>query len=207
MTKHRMPELVSAAKSYTLEAVEAILMDPLADENDTKSVILGALTAVGECVIHPENEQEKVGYLLMLSTRAVREAVIHGVNMIITEAERMSTTVQQWHACREAAGEEVVAHDTATGIVEAVIQYRHVLAALMYYREQTKAVPGQRVKWDVMINHFKLARTRYDESVVINAEDVLTYVRQNTRVIEEMDEEWPTIQTRVPWPSWLNQEA
>ncbi len=204
--KYTIAELLAAAKSYAMEAAEVILMDPLADKNDTKSVILGALTTMGECVIHPECAQEKVGYLLMLSTRAVKEAVIYGVNMMITEAERMPTTVRRWQAARDNTGEEVVVFDTATGIVEAVIQYRHVLAALLYYREQTKDVPEERVKWDVMINIFKLAQKKYDESVVLNARSVLIYVAQTTQVIAELDEQWPMGPAWVSWPTWLNQE-
>ncbi|MEI6590918.1 MAG: hypothetical protein WCO24_02835, partial [Actinomycetes bacterium] len=79
-------------------------------------------------------------------------------------------------------------------------------AALRYCREQTKDMPEERVKWDVMINIFKLAQERYDESVLLNARSVLICVAQTTQVIAELDEQWPMESAWVSWPTWLNQE-
>lgn len=214
--------LVNTANEYVSEAVDRILKDHGAQNEETQRAIVPALVKVGMCVGRPEVlERYTAPDSLAVATMSVESAVaLHrrDVAAAITITEQALALWAGFNAANDERDDGIGFYEAcafASLPAELMMEFTYFLTALRHYRDvwlkrdgvvgMPGAIEDNQARWQKMVQDADVAVKRYEDSLVSNpnTRPALRFVAENMPLLNNLAFMWPAGQ---PLPWWLNSD-
>lgn len=214
--------MVNTANEYVSEAVDLILRDHGAQNEETQRALVAALVKVGMCVGRPEVlERYTAPNSLAIATASVEAAVALYCRSMADAITITEQDLAAWAGFNSANGDNddgigfYEACDFASLPAEMLMECTYFLTALRHYRDvwldrdgvvgMPDAIEDNQARWQKMVQDVEAAVKRYEDSLVSNpnTRPALRFVAENMPLLNNLAFMWPDSQ---PLPWWLNSD-